>query len=169
MQHSGDADAGAEMPGVGGDLQGGLGRGLHQQAVDHGFVLVGQIAQLTGQCVHDVEVRHGQQLGLAGFEPLVRGRSLAPRTMPIAAAIVGHDRVTAGVVLTARNMPAERGGPAALDGTHHFKLAKAHVTAIGVAPSGTVVAEDVRNLQSRTGHAPATMPAACSCLVCVVR
>ena len=36
MQHSGDADAGAEVPGIGGDLQRGLGRGLHQQAVDHG-------------------------------------------------------------------------------------------------------------------------------------
>ena len=156
MQHSGDADAGAEVLGIGGDLQRGLGRGLHQQAVDHALVLVGDVAQLGRQRVDDVEVRHGQQLGLACFEPLARGRPLAPRTMPVTATVVGDDRVAAGVVLAARNMAAERRGAAALDGRHHFQLAKAHVAAVGVTPSGTVVAEDIRNLQSWTGHAPAT-------------
>ena len=81
--------------------------------------------------------------------------------------------MAAGVVLAARNVAAERRGPAALDGTHHLQLAEAHVTAVGVAPSGTVVAEDVRNLQSWTGHAPATSPVAGPCRtswpVCVVR
>ena len=33
-----------------------------------------------------------------------------------------------------------------------FIWAKAHVTGIGVTPSGTVVAEDIRDLQSWTGH-----------------
>ena len=68
--------------------------------------------------------------------------------MPIATAVKGDDSVTAGVVLTARNVAAERRGAAALDRTHYFQLAKAHVTAVGITPSGTVVAEDVRDLQT---------------------
>ena len=93
--------------------------------------------------------------------------------MPVAATVVGDDRVTAGVVLTARNVTAERRGAAALDGTHDFQLAEAHVAAVGITPSGTVIAEDVRDLQSWTEHAPATSPAVASCRaslsVCVVR
>jgi hypothetical protein len=46
------------------------------------------------------------------------------------------------------------------------------MTAVGVAPSGTVVAEDIRNLQSWTGHVPATSPTArpcrAFCPVCVM-
>src|SRR5450631_4621299 len=120
-----------------------------------------------------MEVARGQQLGLACFEPLARGRPLTPGTMPIAATIVGNDRMAAGVVLAARNVPAERRCAAAFDRTHYLQLAEAHVAAIGITPSGTVVAEDIRNLQSWTGHAPATSPAVglgrASWPVCVVR
>ena len=51
-----------------------------------------------------------------------------------------------------RNVPSERRRAAALDSRHHLQLAEAHVAAIGLTPSGTVVAEDIRNLQSWTGH-----------------
>ena len=60
--------------------------------------------------------------------------------------------VTARLVLAARDMATERRRAAALDRTHDLELAKAHVAAVGIAPSGPVVAEDVRNLQSWTGH-----------------
>ena len=52
----------------------------------------------------------------------------------------------------ARNVPSERRRAAALDGRHHLQLPEAHVAAIGLTPSGAVVAEDIRNLQSWTGH-----------------
>ena len=55
-------------------------------------------------------------------------------------------------VVAAQNMAAERRRATALDRTHDLELAKAHVAAVGIAPSGPVVAEDVRNLQSWTGH-----------------
>ena len=64
-------------------------------------------------------------------------------------------------VLAAGNVAAEGCRAAALDGTHHLQLSKAHVTAVGLTPSGTVVAEDVRDLQSGTAHGRwAAMPAA---------
>ena len=55
-------------------------------------------------------------------------------------------------VLATRDVPAERCRAAALDRTHHLQLIEAHMAAVGLAPSGTVVAEDVRDLQSWSNH-----------------
>ena len=60
----------------------------------------------------------------------------------------------------ARDVPAENRGAAALDGAHHLHLGKAHVAAVGLTPIGAVVAEDVRDLQSRPSHECLAMPAA---------
>ena len=43
MENRGDADAGAEVLWVGRDRDQGLGRGLEQQIVDDGLVLVGDV------------------------------------------------------------------------------------------------------------------------------
>src|SRR4029077_9411059 len=100
-----------------------------------------------------MEVGNGEQLGLPVCEPVACGGALALRAMPVAAAVVGDDGVTAAIVLTARDMPAESGCSAALDGTHHLHLAEAHMAAVGITPSATVIAEDVRDLQRGTRHA----------------
>src|SRR5215831_13408218 len=97
-----------------------------------------------------MEVADGQQLGLPLGEPLARRRALTLWTMPVATTVVSDDRVTTAGVLTARDMAAERRGPAALDRRHDLELAEAHVPGVGRSPSGAVVAEDVRNLQSGT-------------------
>jgi hypothetical protein len=49
---------------------------------------------------------------------------------------------------TSRDVPAERRRAAALDRTHHLHLLQADVAAVGFTPSGTVVAEDIRDLQT---------------------
>jgi hypothetical protein len=49
--------------------------------------------------------------------------------------------------------PAEGRRAAALDRAHYLELAEAEVTAVGVTPSGPVVAEDIRDLQGSTAHA----------------
>src|ERR1700730_2498163 len=49
-------------------------------------------------------------------------------------------------------MPAESRRATALDGRHDLQLVEAHVAGIGATPGGPVVAEDVRDLQSWTGH-----------------
>jgi len=76
---------GAEAPGIGGDGERCLGRSLHQQVVDHALVLVGDVAQPARQRVDDAKVRDGQQLRFAISQPSARRRSLALRTMPVAA------------------------------------------------------------------------------------
>jgi hypothetical protein len=56
--------------------------------------------------------------------------------MAVAAAFIGDACVPAGPVLASRNVAAERGGAAALDGTHHFQLREADKAAIGMTPRG---------------------------------
>jgi len=60
--------------------------------------------------------------------------------------------VAARFILTARNVAAEGRRAAALDRAHRLELAEAHMAAVGATPSGPVIAEDVRDLQSWTGH-----------------
>ncbi len=56
-------------------------------------------------------------------------------------------------VLAARNVSAEVCRATALDRAHHLQLGKAQVAADGLTPSGTIVAENIRDLQSGTVHA----------------
>ena len=41
---------------------------------------------------------------------------------------------------------------AVLDGAHDFELPEADMAAVGTAPSGAVIAENVRDLQQGPGH-----------------
>jgi hypothetical protein len=74
-----------EMPGVGGDRDQRLGRGLEQDAVDRGLVVVGNFGDPRRQSEDDVLVGHGQQLGLGIGQPFPRCRSLALRAVAVTA------------------------------------------------------------------------------------
>ena len=54
--------------------------------------------------------------------------------------------------LATRDMPAKCCGTAALDGGHDFELSDANVAPVRLTPRGTVVAQDVRDLQRLTSH-----------------
>src|SRR6267142_823725 len=99
-----------------------------------------------------MEVRHRQEFGFALGQPLACGSALTLGAVPIAAAIVGDDGVSARLVLTAPDMAAERRRTAALDRRHDLHLAEADVAGIGLAPRCPMVAEDSRDLQQWTGH-----------------
>ena len=152
VQDREDTDAGAEVFGIGRDGEHGLGRSLEQDAVDCGLVLVGDIGDLSRQREHDVEVGHRQELSLALGQPLARGRSLALRTVPIATGVVADLRVTAALVLAACDMAAELCRAAALDRRHHLELLEADMAGIGLTPCRSMAAENIRDLQLRTGH-----------------
>jgi hypothetical protein len=92
-----------------------------------------------------------KQLGFARRHPCARDRALALGTVPVAAAVVGDDRM--GAVLAARHMPAKGGRAAVLDGAHHLELLEADAAVVGMTPSGPVAAEDVRDVQSWASHA----------------
>src|SRR5438876_7896547 len=73
--------------------------------------------------------------------------------MPVAAGVVRDLRMAARRVLAARDISAERRRATALDRTHHLQLVEAHMPAVGLTPSRTVIAENVRDLQSWSSHA----------------
>ena len=150
MEHGGDADAGAEMPGIGGDREHGLGGGAEQQVVDHGLVLPGDVGDLGRQREHDMEVADRQQIGFARGEPVPCRRALAFGAMPVATAVVGDAAVAA--VLARLDMAAEGRGAAGLDRRHHLQLAEAEMTGMGRAPGGAMAMEDVGDLQRRAAH-----------------
>ncbi len=158
VQHGGHADPRAQMFWVGGDRDQRLGGGLEQQVVNHGLVLMGDVADRRRQGEDHVIIGDRQQLGLSLGQPSLRRRALTLGAMPIATTVVGDDFV--GAVLAARDMPAEGRRAAALDRRHHLQLAKAHMAGVGFAPRRSVVAEDIRDLQSRTPHDPEFMRAA---------
>jgi hypothetical protein len=152
VEDRGDPDPRAEVLRVGRDRQQGRGRRLEEQIVDHRLVLVSDVGDRGRQGEHEVEVRHGQELGFALRQPVPGGGSLALRAVAVAAAVVSDLGVVA--VLTSRDMATKSRGAAAHDGRHHLELAEADVTGVGAPPRGPVVAEDVRDLQSGTGHEP---------------
>src|SRR6202008_4312080 len=85
--------------------------------------------------------------------------------MPVAAGVVRDLRMAARRVLAARDISAERRRATALDRTHHLQLVEAHMPAVGVTPSRTVIAENVRDLQNWSSHSRgATASAAPRCL-----
>src|SRR6266849_9166898 len=100
-------------------------------------------------------------LAAAPWHP--HGELVEPWAVPVAAAIVGDDRV--GAIFAARNMTAEGRRAAALDCTHHLQLAEAHMTRVGATPRRAEVAEDIRDLQSWTGDGRRPLkPVAAPCL-----
>jgi hypothetical protein len=150
MEHRGDADASAEVLWVGRDGSQCLGRGLEQEVVDDGLVLVGDIGDRRRQREHHVIVWHRQQVGLARRQPVLCHSPLALRAVPVAAGVVGDDGI--GAVLAARDMAAERRCAATLDRRHHLQLTEADMAGIGPAPCRAMAAEDVRDLQRWTRH-----------------
>ena len=94
-----------------------------------------------------MEIRHGQEIGLAVGQPFLGSSGLALWAMPIAAGVVRDAQVRA--VLTAFDMPAQRRRSATLDRRHDLELAEAHVAGMGRTPSRPAVAEDARHLDRR--------------------
>src|ERR1700752_23751 len=79
--------------------------------------------------------------------------------MPVAAGVVRALRMGARRVLAAPDISAERRRATALDRTHHLQLVEAHMPAVGLTPSRTVIAENVRDLQSWSSHGRRRYPA----------
>lgn len=120
VEHGCDADAAAEMPGIGRDRQHSLRCRLEQQVVDQRLVVEGDLGDLGRQREHDVEVSDRQQVGLPLGKPCPRGRALALRTVPVAAAVVRDPPLA--TVRAGLDVAAERCGAAVFDRRHDLEL-----------------------------------------------
>ena len=110
-----------------------------------------------GKGEDDVEIRHGQEFGLAVGQPLLGRGGLALWAVPVAARVVRDAQVRA--LFAAFDMTAQRPhgsspwaeGPrsAAFDRRHDLELAETHMAGMGRTPSRPAMAEDVRHLDRR--------------------
>ena len=116
------------MLGVSADDHQRLRRRLEQGVVDGSLVGERDVGERSRQGEHDVVVGHGKKIPLAGFEPVMGGRGLALRAMPVAAGVVG-DLVRAAA-LAAQHVSAQRRTAALFDGRHHLELTQAQVAAL---------------------------------------
>jgi len=145
VEHGGDADACAQVLGIGRDRQHRLGRCLEQQVIDCGLVVERDVCDLGGHCEDDVEVSNRQQVGLALGQPCACGSTLALGTVPVAAAVVRDPPVTA--VLASLDMTAQGGGAAMLNRRHDLELMKAQVSGMSGPISGAGSTEDIGDLE----------------------
>lgn len=145
MQHGGDANARAEVLRIGRDGQHRLGRRLEQQIIDQRLVVERDVGDLGGQREHDMEVPDRQQIGLALRQPGTCGRTLATRTMPVAAAVIGNPPVPA--VGAGLDVTAHDGGAAMLDRRHNLQLMQAEMSGMGCPVGRPSAAEDVGDLK----------------------
>jgi hypothetical protein len=113
VEHSGDADARAEVLAIGGDDQHRLRCRSEQQIVDERLVLERDVGDLGRQREYDVEVADRQEIGLALSKPGPRGRALTLRTVSVAAGIVSDAPLAA--VLAGFDVTAKGCGAAVLD------------------------------------------------------
>jgi hypothetical protein len=93
VQHGGEPDARAEMLGVGCDGDQGLGGDFKQEVIDDRFVLISDVGDRSWQCEDDMEIRHGQEFGLAVGQPFLGSGGLALWAVPIAAGVVRDAQV----------------------------------------------------------------------------
>ena len=145
-----ESDFGAEMLGVGGDVDQRLGAATEQQPVDHFLVLQGQRRQLVGQRKHDMSVRRGEQLGATRGQPAVARLALAPRTVPVAARVIRDGAMTAAGALV--QMAAHRGGAAPLDGYEYFQMQPGEPGGSPVHESAAGGGYDIGQLQQWPFH-----------------
>lgn len=158
VQYAGDADAGAEALGIGGNGHHCFRRGAKQQAIDRPFVPEGDPRDLGWQCEDGVEILDWQQVFGTGCHPVASGRALALGAVPVLATIIGDMLVA--TLGAGRYMPAERICSAGFYRRHHLELAQADMPCIGPPPRGTMLAEYVSNLQPCAGQGPRLTPVA---------
>ena len=107
------ADRAAEMARIASEGEQRVGGRAKEERVDHARIALRERVERVRQREDDVEVRNGQQVGLARREPPFLGERLALRAMAIATGVVGDPHGAAAV--TRLPMPAEDGGAAGRD------------------------------------------------------
>jgi hypothetical protein len=150
MEYRYEADAGAQMFGIGGDLQKGFGGGAKEQAVNRLLILEGHRRDHLRQREDHVKVLDREQLSGAAVEPRRAGGALTFWTMAIAAGTIGDCAMAAAVALF--DVATERGGATDYDVPQCFLLASGERRPILIEIGWTVDAENIGQLQRGRRH-----------------
>ena len=150
MQHRQKAYPGAEVLGVGGDLQQGFGCRTEENAINHPLVPQRQRRDQLGHGEDHMEVLDRQQLRSTLFKPSRSGLSMTLRAMAIAARAISNFAVAAPIsllnVTTEGRCAADRNRPQRLLLFMRERVSKRRQV------SRAVEAENVAQLQRRRFH-----------------
>src|SRR5262249_33069975 len=135
---------------ISGDLFQRLRRRGEQDVVDDGLVLERDGRDLVWHREHDMEVRYVEKFRLAIRDPLGASESLALRTVPVPARVVGYAAMTAAVALL--DMAAQNRRATAFDRVHRAPARSGQRSAGAVAESRAEPADRVRQFRSLAGH-----------------
>jgi len=151
VEHTEEADLGAEMFGIASDCEEGCGTGLQQEMVQEFLVLKGERRQLMGQGKDNMDVARGEKFLTTRLQPTSTGVGLTLRAVPVAAAVVRNSRtVAAGDALI--EMPAQGGGATACDGSQHFDVLPGDPPATAFDEGAPCGANQIGHLQWRPVH-----------------
>ena len=128
MEDGSKPDLCAQVSGVLGQLDEGLGGGLEQEVVDDSLVSQSDGVEVFWQGEDDVEIGHWQQVCFLSLQPSFFVQPLALGAMPVPAGVVGDPDVTAGV--TGLHVTAQ--GRRGLDGAHRPEVSDGHLLAVGL-------------------------------------
>ena len=149
VQHTEEADAGAEVRRIGRHLQQRFGAGAEQQVVKHLLVLQHKAGEVMREREDQVEIRNRKQVLHPVRKPLVTLVGLAFRAMSVSARIV-RDGLTAAS-RTPVQMAAESCRAAVPDGPQHFQLRPCRDDP-GVGSMKRLPAERMMSATSRVGR-----------------
>lgn len=150
VQHGEESDFGAEVFGIGGDLEEGLSRSTKQQAVEQSLILQCQRGQDMGQGEYDMIVRNRQQFGRALGQPALSCCRLALWAVAIQTRVVRDGLLSAAIALL--DVPAERSGTASGNRAKDFEVQKSHPAAMPVQESCAIGPNNVGHLEGWPSH-----------------
>src|ERR1035437_3730210 len=151
VEHTEEADLGAEMFGIASDREKGCGTGLQQKMVQEFLVLQGKRRQLMRQGKDNMDVARGEKLLTTRLEPTSTGVGLTLRAVPVAAAVVRDGRTVATVDALVE-MPAQGGGATARDGSQHREVLPGDPPAVSFDEDASRGANQIGHLQWRPAH-----------------
>ena len=150
VQHTKEAEFGAEMTGISRHLQQCLGAGTKQQPVDLALVLQGDRRQGIRQGKDHMDVPGRQQVATSRRQPAVTRVGLALGTVPVAARVEGDGTIAAAG--TSIDMASEGRCSTGQNGVEHFQMPPGQPLVAAIEESVSRGADDIGHLQQWPGH-----------------
>ena len=151
VEHTEEADLGAEMSGIASDFEESCSTGLQQEMVQEFLVLQGERRQFMRKGKDNMDVARGEKLLTTRLKPTSTGIGLTLRAVPVAAAVVRDSRaVPTGDALI--EMPAQGSGATACDGPQHGEVLPGDPPAAAFDEGASRGANQIGHLKRRPVH-----------------
>lgn len=141
VKHGENGDCVFDKTGIFRERDKRCGRGLHQRRKQNLLVGSDDLAELGRKREDHVAVGHGQKLCTPLIEPCFSLYSMAPRTAPISARMIGVMELA--TVVAFENVPAAGRGPALQDVPKGLPVARKHPVPVKLQVLRSVLAEDL--------------------------